>query len=438
MSRICFIENRGKTVFWEAVAGELGKRGHAIGWIVQNHAFKPRASRSKSDAVVVIPYPRKAELRAPKAELNAALAADRGRSHFGNGDRHYTYYEARIEAALDALMPDVVIGESTLFHEQLVIRACKRRGLRYLHPSMTRYPADRLMILQDDTQNPLGGSGEVWSLDKIDQHVRSISTGQTIPTYMRKPDRLQKVRKAVSSARTWTARLGGERYNTPSLAHKLLLNRKVSARLKAWNELARPVPSGQRALLYPLQMQPEANLDIWGYPYADQVATLEAIMRAAPKDVVVAVKLNPKAKYEVSEELIKLARRQRRLVLLPMTMNMAEAQSQTIGTMTVTGTVGLEAVFGKGRCISLRHPIIAAKLPAFHGRTIEDAVRLLLEESQSGVGDEGTGRWLLEHFVRVSYPGIVNEPLFDSRAMKLENIACVADAIEATITTYTY
>ena len=48
-----------------------------------------------------------------------------------------------ISNAIEKIKPDLVFGESTLFHELLVINACKSRGILYLHPSSCRYPTNR-------------------------------------------------------------------------------------------------------------------------------------------------------------------------------------------------------------------------------------------------------------------------------------------------------
>ncbi|WP_226698680.1 hypothetical protein [Qipengyuania gaetbuli] len=433
MSKICFIENRGKTQFWAGIANVLRKRGHNIGWIVQNHAFTPRGAVAAGDVVIVIPYPKAEQLTEPAEELDILLSADRGRRHFGNGNSHYSYYAMQIERSLDAFGPDVVIGEATLFHEQIAVRVCRQRGIRFLHPSMTRYPPDRFMILEGDTQNPLGGSGDRWPHDRTLEFIRSVSTGKTIPSYMRKLDRMRKLRATKDAAFGWAARLAGERYNTPSFSRKMILSHLLRKRIAQWTAMARPIASNELALLYPLQMQPEANLDVWGHPFSEQVVTLREMLRATPRHVSVAVKANPKAKYELTDELIELASCESRLVLLPLNFSMADAQAQTLGTLTVTGTVAFEAVLGKGRCIALRHPVLKSEFPNFHADSIADGVARLIEQPEAGIGNEASATKLMDYFVRVSYPGIVNEPLFDRRAVDPQNLELVASAIASEI-----
>jgi len=226
-------------------------------------------------------------------------------------------------------------------------------------------------------------------------------------------------------------RLAGEKFNTPSVGRKLLLNRNLRKNLRRWQNLAKS-PTG-KSLLYPLQMQPECNIDVWGQPWSNQVETLKAMLAAAPKNVSVLVKANPKSKYEVSDALLALVEKTPRLVLLPLETSMSAAQNMSVGTLTVSGTVGLEAVFGKGRCLSLATPVLKSHFPKFHADTIKEAVAHLLNSSKDGVGNLQNGVALLQEFTAASFPGIVSEPLYNPKCMTPENIKNVASGIEKTI-----
>lgn len=435
MTRICIIENRGTTAFMQAVAVLLRARGYQIGWIVQNHAFFPRQAAKAGDWVTAIPYPRRSDLAPPESELLAAIAGDRGVLYFGNQTTHYHYYADQISAALDAFRPDAVIGEPTLFHEQLAILWCRRHAIPYLHAVTSRYPVDRFQVVDGDTQTPVSARGETWSDDRLRDHVRDIVENRIVPTYMRQNHGSTRIRHLFNGLNLWLSYLGGERFNTPSFLRKSRLTAMLDRRLAQWELLARPVPVGCRALLYPLQMQPEANINVWGRPYSDQLATIKAMLAAAPDDIHIAIKANPKAKYELTEDLFALARSEARIVLLALQITMPQAQAATIGSLTVTGTVGLEAVLGKGRCLSLRHPILAEHLPAFHASSISEGVQRLLDDPTAGVGTEATALWLLGYLVRTSYPGIISETLLDRRVLQPANLRQVADGLDDALKT---
>lgn len=426
--RVVFVENRGKTAFWAEVARGLIARGHNVGWIVQNPAYAPPGG---TGAVFALGFPKSGDI--VDAPVPAALSTDRGRQYFGAGARHYSFYERRVAEALDRLRPNAVIGEPTLMHELLIVAECRRRAIPYLHPTMTRYPGGRFNVLDGDTQIPVTGSGETWPRDRLDDLAAQISEGRSLPSYMAKPTpmaaRVRQLRRAGGQVQTTLGWLQGERFNTPSPARKIALQRRLRDNLAAWAGLARMPDMAGPMILYPLQMQPEANIDVWGRPYSDQVSFVRRLLAALPEEGGVAVKANPKSKYEASAEMLALARSEPRVVLLPLACPMKDAQATTTGSVTVSGTVGFEAVFGRGRCLSLRHPVLKHHLPEFHADTPEAAVASLLEDPTAGLGSAARGADLLEHLVADSFEGTINEPTYDPNCLSPENIGKVTGAI---------
>lgn len=430
MAKVMFVENRGKTRFWEAVAERLQ---HDIQWIVQNPLYSPK---SRHSATETLPFPAKKQLA--EGEIPDILVTDRGRQYFAAGGLHYQHYLDAVDRALDRLRPDIVFGEATLFHELMVARACEIRGIRYLHPAMSRYPAGRFNVFQGITQNTALGSGDSWEEAALATYVDAIRTGSSLPSYMRavtgRELKLRALRRYAGHARVTAGWLVGERYNTPSPAHKWQLSSTLRMRLGQWDAIAQDnLPRVDDAILYPMQMQPEANIDVWGRPYSNQLDVVRAILHSSPSDVGVAIKANPKAKYEVNESLLELARSEPRLCLLPRDFSMADARSSTVGTLTVSGTAGLEAVFGLGRCISLRHPILQQEFPEFHADSIDDAVNALLRHPSAGVGNRALGIKLLSRMVSESFEGVISEPLYDPHCMVPENLDHVANALDSVI-----
>jgi hypothetical protein len=436
--KILFVENRGKTAFWQHVALDLQQRGHQVAWIVQNPGCAPPAF-SGSTHLHVLAFPPAGALgqfaptEAWVQDNFPALVTDRGRTHFGAGAAHYAHYTEAIGRVLELERPDLVVGEATLFHELITVALCRDRGINYIQPCSNRYPSGRFSLFAFDTQLPVAGSGETWPEAKARDLVERIVTGREIPFYMHMPKRLEKIARqtalAKARASVWLGRLRGERYNTPALLHKLRLARKVTNNLQRWQALQKLPSDPAQTLLYPMQMQPEANIDVWGRPYSDQVVMITAMLAAAPPEVQVAVKVNPKSKYEVSDELIALAAREPRVCLLPLKTPMARAQAISIGTLTVTGTVGFEAVMGKGRALSLCHPMIEREFPRLHAVSIPDGVHRLLSDPSAGVGSTECGVRLIQYMVAHSFPGLVSEPLYHPYCIEQDNVRAVADAL---------
>lgn len=427
---IFFIENREKTRFWAAIASKLLAQGIPVDWLVQNPLFKP-----KSGNVHLLPFPESWHLAASREHPpSPLLRADRGSRFFEAGERHYDFYAAEIERVLLAVRPALVLGEVTLFHELLTIEACERLEIPYVHPAASRYPAGRFTLLRADSQRPLVWSGHALEPDVLVDMARDIRAGRHVPQYMRKRPASTKLahqgKWAATRGRVWASRLRGERYNTPSLARKLALARSSGAARNWWCERASTPAADERSILYPLQLQPEANIDVWGRPFSDQAKTIREMLAAAPRDVTVSVKANPKFKYEVGLDLMELGEIEPRLHFLPLEMPMQAAQACCLGTVTISGTVGYEAIFGRGRCISLRHPVLDDHFPMHVANSPNEAVRRLLNEAKAGYGSVEEGVRLLEILVAESFPGTISDPLSNPNCMERDNIDRVASAIE--------
>ncbi len=361
------------------------------------------------------------------------LVTDRGREHFGAGHSHYAHYAEQYRAIFDRVKPALVMGEATLFHELLAVQEARSRNIPYLHPSAERYPQDRFCFFHDMTQHAFGGSGEDYLDATALEFAEKIAGGGVALAYMRSRGRVgqfwSKLNWAWTRLRVFAARTAGERYNTPSALHKWRLHRKVRANLADWNQLARSPKFGERTILYPMQMAPEANIDVWGRPHNDQIGVIKALLQAAPADVKIALKCNPKPKYELSGRLLSLAKSDERIILLPLSMPMAEAMTKAIGAVTVCGTVGFEAVFGRGRCISLRHPVITHACPSLAAATPQEAVSRLLEDPVAGIGSPELAVRLLKKIHSRSYPGFISDPYSSPTCLKSENVELVANAI---------
>jgi hypothetical protein len=351
--KFLFVENRYKTYFWETLAKHLVRSGHDVAWFVQNHAFMPCTGR-----VHVLPYPRAADLREPKETLDIAFirSTDRNINFFGGNDQHYDYYQGQIDACLDREQPDVVVGESTLFHELMAVAWCRKRGIRYLHPSMLGYPNGRFSIYEGDTKIPLGGSNETPADSDCLVLAEAIRSRTAIPDYMKPPPPAH-VARIHPAPRSWKdlrnvflAYARGEHYNTPPPWRRLLRPLALARLTREWERLAleRHQQLGDGAcVLYPMQMQPEANLDVWGNRYRDQIALICAIADVLPAGRKLLVKANPKTKYEMSDKLIEAMKARGNIVPLPMGVPMGEVLPKAVLVVTVTGTIAVEAVISR-------------------------------------------------------------------------------------------
>lgn len=430
LPKLLFVENREKTYFWRLVAKRLQADGFAVGWIVQNPIF----GRALPGKIYSLELPGKNAGSDHERQISPLLKTDRGKRFFGNGDSHYAHYYMVIEEAIKDFQPDFVIGESTLFHELIAADVTEAMGAIYLHPTGERYPSGRFVIFRGTTQQVFRGSQSPMCEAAALSLATQIGQGSKGPDYMRKTGRLanliQKWRWVRTRLRVWGGRLLGERFNTPPLTRKLALMRQTKRNIARWRAAATtPDPNEPLPLLYPLQLQPEANIDVWGFAYHNQLALVQRLCASIPPDRKLALKANPKTYMEMSDAMLDHAIKSDKILLLPIEMTMPEAHAICEGAITVTGTIGFEAVCGRGRCLSLGHPILDAHFADFSADSPETAVAKLLADPVSGKGDPKLGSHLIDLFHRRSYAGRISDPVSDPTCLNAANIAMVTDAL---------
>jgi hypothetical protein len=354
--KILFVENRYKTGFWEIIARELVKEGHEICWIVQNHLFKPEVGES-----IVIPYFRNQAItnKDYTPDTKKVIQSNRGLNYFGiQSDDFIFYYQEQIRRAFDRLRPDMAFGESTLFHELLIINECRSRDILFLHPTTCRYPTGRFSFYLYDTLEPFGGSGETMEDGEALTVINQIVNRSVVPDYMKVIKPRLSLRDAISDKLKLSfGYFMGERFNTPSPFAKKSIERKKDLLIAEWDAIAMSqVKADERfKILYPMQMQPEANIDVWGHPYNNQLDVIKSIVVLMRADDVLYIKPNPKSKYELTEELIQYVKENPGKVI-PLTHStpMQEVFPYIDFVITVTGTIAFECIWGDKPFISLR------------------------------------------------------------------------------------
>ena len=430
---ILFIENREKTRLWEGVAVRLQDRGWDVHWIVQNPCFKPSTGTlhelrnlrlgnelSESDIASLFPL----------------LTHERGRKYFASGCAHYLPAFEEITALIQQVRPTAVVGEPTLFHELLAVQACSDLGVPYLHPAGERYLSDRFTVLSGATQTPIMKTRHRLARDEAMKISRNIATRTRRPLYMKKLTRLsafqRRARWLWTRAAIWYGRQIGEQFNTPSALTKHRLERGGRSLRGRWAKLS-TTTGLEGAILYPLQMQPEANIDVWGHPFSDQTEMVRRLAEAAPSRTRIAVKANPKWKYEVDDDLMQLIANNPQVIAIPEDMTMADVQARVLGAVTVSGTIGLEALFGLGSCISLRHPLLTEKFPSFAAGDPAEAVRKLLRNPASACGNEWLGADYLQHQYEHSFPGHLLDPFNWPFVLGEDNLTRIATGVEVVL-----
>lgn len=435
--KLLFVENRYTTQVFERVATGLREQGHAVAWLVQNHRFAPRGWPQ----VHRLPYPGSADLQPLEAASRfAALSRiDRGIRYFGGTAEHYGHYARHIAAVLDTVAPDVVFGESTQFHELITVALCRDRGIPFLHPAATRLPHGRITFLVGDTLETCLGSGELMPDAEAQDIVAAVADRRYVaftnaavsqPAVNAMANRLSWAGDKLVVLSGW---LQGERYVTPAPWNKHRLERRRQAALVAIDTLAAPASLDLATLgpyvLYPMQMQPETNIDVWGAPHHDQARIIaDAATSLAASGHRLVVKLNPTAKYELLEPGLLQAMALPNVTVAPRAMAMAPLFRSASALLSVTGSVIYECIFASKPVYVLgRHAL--SRLP---GVTPLDAAgqlgAALLQPALGDLDGKANAVSTIKDVVSSSYAGYWFDPLTMQQFDTAQNIAALTQA----------
>jgi len=354
--KILFVENRYRTFFWDIVAERLEKKGHDISWIVQNHLFLP-----KNGKCFVIQYYKKRKEKDNNClhNFDDLVLSDRAINYYCHKDTsHYGYYYNQIKEIINNIKPDVVFGEIAAFHEFLTIKICKENKILYLHPTTCRYPTGRFSFYKYNTLEPFGGSEEQMDDENVKQVINNITERKTIPDYMKKKRitisvRITRLKELLTLSRSY---FSGEHFNAPHPLTKIKIERKRKRLISQWDKIAYGKSIGMETafyILYPMQMQPEANLEVWGWKYRDQLATLKSLIESTDDDIHIVVKPNPKSKYELTDELLGYVQKHPRIIPVVHEKTMKEVFQMVDMVVTVTGTIAIECILADKPVVTL-------------------------------------------------------------------------------------
>ncbi|MEJ1221497.1 hypothetical protein [Sediminicola sp. 1XM1-17] len=430
--KLLFIENRYKTFFYDKIADQLAKSGHEIHWLIQNKQFLPSGDFEK----FVIEYPTEKSVHFEEDEaVEEVIRSDRQINHFGKKDTSYFYYyNSVIKKYLKNLNPDYVFGESTAFHELLTIANCKNQKIPYLNPSTCRYPIGRFSFYKYDSLEPYKGSNEELSIRDAEEVIDQIINRKTVPDYM-KPSPVSKQRILEDKLKKLISYAKGEKYNTPSPIVKYKIEKKKKRNIEVWDDSAKKLIDNCSSykILYPLQMQPEANIDVWGKKYRDQTNLIRRLADILPDNCLLYIKPNPKSKYELTNELISLVNNKANIISLHHSTKMDNVLPHMNLVLTVTGTIAIE-------CILSNKPI-ATLVKTINNKAGNCEFISILENDLMSIINRIEKKYspltnqekidFINVLNRSSYKGIISDPFSDKNCMSPNNIADLVKAFES-------
>lgn len=426
--KICFLDSRYKTVLFDYVAKSLIEEGVDVHWIVQNKTFLP-----KNGNVHLIKYPKKnQEIRFRDAVPNDILwrvaKSDRMVKYFSGGISHYGYYWVQINKILEDINPDIVIGEPGNFHTHLSVYACKIKGVPFLDPETARYPTSRFRFhCGDKLEFYESGDGKKQRADE----VRKIIERKSLPDYMKQNSGKGTVwfKTIMAQFVVFYSRMMGDIYTVPSLKSFLLTKKESKYAIKRWESLVNmsfSKKNNKKILLYPMQMQPEFNLDVWGYDYNNQAELIDNILKNLPENWTLMVKPNPKSKLEMTDALLEVTNNER-VIRLSHSVLMDDVISIVDGVITVTGTIGIERALAGKKVVALGYGscYINGKCIVLKDLTNLPDVLDMRQEEVGGMDGEEYMNYLYSN----SFSGTIAEPIVSKDPLRADNIAKISDAV---------
>ncbi len=429
--KLLFIENRHKTYFFEPIANQLSKNGHEIHWLIQNKQFLP--SGNFNNHAISYPSFNKINGFIKDEDVEEVIKSDRQLNHFNKKDTSYFYYyNEKIEAYLKNLKPDFVFGESTAFHELLTINNCKKQGILYLNPSTCRYPIGRFSFYKFNTLEPYFGSNELLLVAEAEAVIDQIINRKAIPDYMKiSPiSRSLVLRDKLKKIYAYTK---GEKYNTPNPFIKYKAEKLKEKRIEIWDvKAARNVENDKTfKVLYPLQMQPECNIDVWGKKYRDQTELIKNIANTLPEKCVLYVKPNPKSKYELTPELINLLQSKTNIKHLHHSTKMDTVLPNIDLVITVTGTIAIECLLSNKPVATMVKTINNKANNCLYINTLSKDLETIISNVKSNTFTSITNKEKIDFLNllnRTSYKGVISDPYYSAYSVSEENINDVVSA----------
>lgn len=378
----------------------------------------------------------------PHGYLSTAFPADRFLGRFPRHDRlqilgrMITFWRI----LLDTHSPSAVVNELVAIEisEVLLIEA-RARDIRYL-AGMNCVVDDYFYWLPD----PLSLSGKHLPLPEPDDrarqlaraYVQELQASDYRPFYVRnlkgrwalKPILVAMLRYLGWQ---WRMRLSSTfRYEDYREEYGKRLAIAARAPFHRYDRLD-AIPDSAEIIFYPLHQEPEATLNYMSEFYADQVSTIENILRCLQPHQVLVVKEHPVDKGSlIRSKFHNLRKRSSALYYLPAEVHGREVLARARRVVTLTSTVGWEAV-ATGRIVYVLGQIFYDHFPGV--RRIAD-FNELKAALRAGVPErQAEGPAALEEFVArmvaMSYPGnpFPHDGLYSTQARQ-KVVHAIADA----------
>jgi len=345
---------------------------------------------------------------------------------------------------MDRFEPVAVVNELVAIElsEVLLIEA-RARSIPYLAPmycvveGLFYWLPDPLTLSGAALDLPEPGAA---ALAMADAYLEQVRQSDYKPYYVRNlasRRSLRPVLAGLAKAALWrmrdraSRRIAGNpaafRYESYTEEYSKRVQVFLASMRHSYDDLA-DIPDDREIVLYPLHQEPEATLNYMSEFMANQVATIENILKCLGPHQTLVVKEHPVDKGSLLRPKFRdLRARHSSLAFLPAEVHSREVLARCERVVTLTSSVGWEAAcLGKSVCVM--GEIFWDSVPGVtrigSWRELRTAIRTPLRQMERVAPEDA--RAFVAGLVEFSLPG---RPLPNLRLLDPENIAQVRDAV---------
>ncbi len=453
---IAFVANFFLTPTMYAAAQRLERDGSEVHWLVFSRRwYRWLRTRGVKSSRLIALY--EASDDPSRQGLRPTEAFDPPIEHLISTDRVLRHRDSEVATSLLHAVAalavreiarrqiEVVFGEATWAAEVAIGYALQEIGVPYLAPTPTRVPSGRLGFVHAPSQARLidlhqgdtrefraeaevlytafrrRDSSDIWAHNQF-----------SVGRYLAQPGMwVDKAWDAVTDSSGNPTQRTLVSYVRNKNPLRLFVNARRLRVLVDSIALRRPQELGQPFVLMPLQVQPEASVDVVAWAGSDQAKNIRAVSEAVGEDVIVAVKEHSHRFGSRDVQFFRDAIASPKIVLVHPDADAREWSRNALAVIAPSGTMCLENAL-EGRRSVVFAPIFFDVLPSVLSVVPDDTdlIRSFLEEEVSRCTAEAAIEYLAMVLQR-SMPGRFTAERDVPGSLSDDNVRELAEAFSA-------
>jgi hypothetical protein len=445
---ICFVANYNKTYFFNEVAKRISSKSDVY-WIAVNKKIAEYLIALYGEPNVLYLPKRIARLSPGEPfddfKINELIAGDRIlRLDYEEGYKYLCNIQKHIVEFITDKKIKLIFGELTWAHELLIKRISlknEKLGCNYINPHTVRIPNGRFAFFKDEFQCQLVDLGLETKKFPDDLFVPKK------PDYLRLNDQILKKKSSIlGRAQRFKRFLTGENLDKddPTLPKRMSWSRIAIPFKEEINRIMyqfverQPIKSveNKKFVLFTLHKQPEASVDVLGRYTENQYQIIYDIWRTLPFDWWLVVKEHSNAVGDRGYNFYQNIRKLRNVILIDERIDSYQLLNRAQGVISISGTIGYEAALLNIKALMLAdvffkfsHVKTLTYSDLKYCQNLEDLLQRL-------PNNEVSDNKIKEFIFQNSFPGLISDPISDSRCMSEDNVKTVAQAFDSIIEFY--